>query len=340
MAAQTQDLRLRVECDGGSRGNPGRAGAGSSVYLAASAVRGQPEELAAEWEFIRKATNNVAEYHGLLNGLKLAIQVAVARGVSTERLTIDVFMDSKLIVEQMCGRWKIKHADMKPLAAQAKELVNRCAKVNFTWVPRAQNKRADQLANRAMDDGESGQWFAEVEAKRVEPASKKEDSRRAIDRLVLIACGTTGKTPPTQGLSPRARTAVAHVAGNGQVEGIFPVGKSMRAAAEEAADMFSHHQVPVREVAELAQKSSAKLEQGVRTVLDKLPEEDRTRHAMLVGAPDDLARIIGWVLGSTRVASTRMYIDDGSLSIAEIPTSDVDDNPPMLRRMGDISHLR
>ena len=152
-------MRLRLECDGGSRGNPGIAGAGSSIVDAASAVHGDKHELAARWEYLAKATNNVAEYHGLVNGLKLAGEVASKQGATLSAVELDVFMDSKLIVEQMNGRWKIKHPDMKPLAAEAKKLGGQFASISYIWVPRAQNKRADELANRAMDDREGGLWF-------------------------------------------------------------------------------------------------------------------------------------------------------------------------------------
>ena len=145
-------MRLDVECDGGSRGNPGIAGCGSSV------LEGD-QEVAARWEFIAKATNNVAEYQGLINALELAIEVAKIRGGVAADLEIQVRMDSKLVVEQMSGRWKIKHPDMKPLAARVKELEATLAAVTYNWVPRAQNKRADELANRAMDDGIGGRWF-------------------------------------------------------------------------------------------------------------------------------------------------------------------------------------
>lgn len=145
-------MRLDVECDGGSRGNPGIAGCGSSVLDG-------DQEVAARWEFIAKATNNVAEYQGLINALELAIEVAKMRGAAPSELEIQVRMDSKLVVEQMSGRWKIKHPDMKPLAARVKELEAILAAVTYNWVPRAQNKRADELANRAMDDKVGGRWF-------------------------------------------------------------------------------------------------------------------------------------------------------------------------------------
>ena len=110
-------MRLDVECDGGSRGNPGIAGCGSSVLDG-------DQEVAARWEFIAKATNNVAEYQGLINALELAIEVAKMRGAAPSELEIQVRMDSKLVVEQMSGRWKIKHPDMKPLAARVLSLIH------------------------------------------------------------------------------------------------------------------------------------------------------------------------------------------------------------------------
>ncbi|OFO17087.1 bifunctional RNase H/acid phosphatase [Corynebacterium sp. HMSC22B11] len=148
-------MRLSVECDGGSRGNPGPAGTGSSVKDAAGA------EVGCVWQFIKHATNNVAEYQGLINGLNLAVEIAGQQGVKPGSLSVDVRMDSKLVVEQMSGRWKIKHPDMKPLAQEVKRIEGQLAQVSYTWVPRAQNARADELANRAMDEREGGQWIDE-----------------------------------------------------------------------------------------------------------------------------------------------------------------------------------
>lgn len=152
-------MRLRLHADGGSRGNPGIAGAGSTVMDPDTVVAGAPQELASQWEFITHATNNVAEYRGLLNGLRLAAQVAQKAGEDPQQTTVDVFLDSKLIVEQMNGRWKIKHPDLLPLAREAKQQEAGFASVTYTWVPRARNKRADELANRAMDQRASGQAF-------------------------------------------------------------------------------------------------------------------------------------------------------------------------------------
>ncbi|SOD86980.1 bifunctional RNase H/acid phosphatase [Streptomyces sp. Ag109_G2-15] len=135
-----------VEADGGSRGNPGPAGYGSVVIDAATG-----EALAEIAEYIGIATNNVAEYRGLVAGLRAAHTLD-----PTAR--VHVRMDSKLVIEQMSGRWKIKHPAMKPLAAEAGRIFP-ADQITYEWIPREQNKHADRLANEAMDAGaKGGQW--------------------------------------------------------------------------------------------------------------------------------------------------------------------------------------
>ncbi|MGW1598081.1 bifunctional RNase H/acid phosphatase [Streptomyces sp. NPDC002343] len=135
-----------VEADGGSRGNPGPAGYGAVVRDAATG-----ETLTEAAEFLGVVTNNVAEYRGLLAGLRAAHALD-----PTAR--VHVRMDSKLVVEQMSGRWKIKHPDMKPLAGQARSVFPP-DQVTYEWIPRDRNKQADRLANEAMDAGAKGeQW--------------------------------------------------------------------------------------------------------------------------------------------------------------------------------------
>jgi ribonuclease H / adenosylcobalamin/alpha-ribazole phosphatase len=131
-----------IEADGGSRGNPGPAAYGAVLKDAETG-----EVIAEDGTAIGHATNNVAEYSGLIAGLKLAEEFA-------PEADIEVRMDSKLVVEQMSGRWKIKHPDMRPLATEA----NRLAPfgTTYTWVPREQNKHADRLANEALDGTRSG----------------------------------------------------------------------------------------------------------------------------------------------------------------------------------------
>ncbi|MEW2142570.1 bifunctional RNase H/acid phosphatase [Micromonospora vinacea] len=129
---------VSIEADGGSRGNPGPAGYGAVVRDPETG-----EVLAERSESLGTATNNVAEYQGLIAGLTAAAELGAAE--------VDVRMDSKLVVEQMCGRWQIKHPGLRPLAAQAAALVGRFAAVRFSWIPREQNRHADALANAAMD---------------------------------------------------------------------------------------------------------------------------------------------------------------------------------------------
>ncbi|MDH5279345.1 MAG: bifunctional RNase H/acid phosphatase [Actinomycetota bacterium] len=130
--------RLVVEADGGSRGNPGPAAYGALVRDAATG-----EVLAEAAAEIGVASNNVAEYRGLIAGLRAAR--AIDPGAA-----VDVRLDSKLIVEQMSGRWKIKHADMRSLATEARGLMP-VESVTYTWVPREQNRDADRLVNAALD---------------------------------------------------------------------------------------------------------------------------------------------------------------------------------------------
>lgn len=131
---------LVVEADGGSRGNPGPAGFGALVRDGASG-----RVLAERAAFLGTTTNNVAEYSGLVAGLRAAAAIDPDARVT-------VRMDSRLVVEQMSGRWQIKHADMRRLAAEAATVLP-ADHVTYEWIPRAQNADADRLANEAMDTG-------------------------------------------------------------------------------------------------------------------------------------------------------------------------------------------
>lgn len=136
--------QLIIEADGGSRGNPGIAAGGAVV------IDGESQQvLATVGVYVGIATNNVAEYNGLLAGLIKAYDIDPGA-------LVHVRMDSKLVVEQMSGRWKIKHPDMADLAARAREVIGNKA-VTYEWVPRLQNALADAAANKAMDIRESFQ---------------------------------------------------------------------------------------------------------------------------------------------------------------------------------------
>ena len=129
---------LIVEADGGSRGNPGESGSGAIV------IDAETGELLAEIAIYGGiASNNVAEYRGMIAGVRRALEI-------DPDASLTVRMDSKLVVEQMSGRWKIKHPAMAELAQEARSVLIGTP-VRFVWMPRLQNSHADKLANQAMD---------------------------------------------------------------------------------------------------------------------------------------------------------------------------------------------
>ena len=130
-------MKAILRADGGARGNPGPAGIGVLVEDLDGNVVG---EIARG---IGVATNNVAEYTALIEGLKLAF----AKGVTE----VDVRMDSKLVVNQVRGEWKIKNDALRQLAATAESLLRKFDRKSLTYVPRAENAAADKLANQGMD---------------------------------------------------------------------------------------------------------------------------------------------------------------------------------------------
>jgi ribonuclease HI len=130
----------RLRTDGGARGNPGPAGIGVVLEDPSGDV------VAEIAKAIGCATNNVAEYRALLEGLELALEHGVRR--------LDVFSDSLLMVEQMKGRYRVKNAGLRPLYERARELGRGFDQVAFHAVRREHNQAADALANRAMDEQE------------------------------------------------------------------------------------------------------------------------------------------------------------------------------------------
>lgn len=131
---------LRLYTDGAARGNPGPAGLGVVIEDE------QGLRLRGLCRYIGRATNNQAEYLAVIEGLK-----AVADW-QPERL--EVYLDSKLVVEQLGGRYRVKNGTLAPLHRQASELLRRFPQVAVTHVPREQNKGADALANKAIDEYE------------------------------------------------------------------------------------------------------------------------------------------------------------------------------------------
>ena len=133
-------MRLVLYADGAARGNPGPAGAGAVLFDERGAI---VAELARP---LGHATNNVAEYSALILGL----EEAKRRGATG----VDVRMDSKLVVQQMRGLWRIKHPGLKPLALRAGALLASFTEREIRHVPREDNAAADLLSNRAIDEGE------------------------------------------------------------------------------------------------------------------------------------------------------------------------------------------
>jgi ribonuclease HI len=139
-ASGTELAEIVVYCDGGSRGNPGPSAIGAVVLDPSS---DPPRRLATVSEYIGITTNNVAEYRALVAGLEAAAPYKARR--------VRVRADSKLVVEQVKGTWKVKQPHLRPLLEQVRSLLASYAEVDVGHVPRALNADADALVNAALD---------------------------------------------------------------------------------------------------------------------------------------------------------------------------------------------
>lgn len=252
-----------IEADGGSRGNPGPAAYGTVVRDASGRV------LAERAEYIGTSTNNVAEYQGLIAGL------TVVRELDPDA-TVEARLDSKLVVEQMSGRWKIKHPSMRPLALQAKAILPP-DRVTYTWVPRERNKHADRLANEALDAAARGEsWSAaestaelrtQVDEAEVEPMASVSpprlvgwDTDLGVPTTTMLLrhghtahtvqkrfSGTGGEDPPLSAEGEREALAVAdRLARVGRVDAV--VASPLRRTRQTADVVSSALGLEVREV--------------------------------------------------------------------------------------------
>ena len=237
--------RLVVEADGGSRGNPGPAAYGALVRDAQTG-----KALVEVAEHLGTATNNVAEYRGLIAGLAAVRELDPGAQV-------EVRMDSKLVVEQMSGRWQVKHPAMKPLAAEARAVLPP-GQVTYRWVPREQNREADRLANEALDAAAAGRAWTprtpqpapRVDEAEVEPAPQNKLVGWAADlgaptTFLLLRHGETvhttekrfsgagGDDPPlNERGSEQARRAAAALHRRGGVDAV--VSSPLRRALQTA----------------------------------------------------------------------------------------------------------
>lgn len=184
--------QLIIEADGGSRGNPGPSGSGAVV------IDGDTGRVITEIStFGGVATNNVAEYRAVIAGLKEAFR-------RNPEANITVRMDSKLVVEQMSGKWKIKHPDMQVLGIEVQKLISGKS-VTWVWIPREQNSRADALANEAMDnetdsirqlEGEPEPSSKSIEFNPISPSSVRAPGQvtEPLTTIILVRHGRTALT--------------------------------------------------------------------------------------------------------------------------------------------------
>jgi probable phosphoglycerate mutase len=207
------------------------------------------EVLAERAASLGRATNNVAEYSGLIAGLRAAAELDPA--------AVAVRMDSKLVVEQMSGRWRVKHPDLQPLHAEGRALAGSLPAVTFEWIPRARNAHADRLANEAMDAAAEGRVWVE-HSQSADPAPAAEPVRPAErpvpppDRPAVVPNADDGyladTTAPTRMLLVRhGRTALSGLrySGRGDPE-LDEAGRAQaRALAARLAPLGPEHPVVV-----------------------------------------------------------------------------------------------
>ena len=245
----TKPANLIVEADGGSRGNPGPAGSGAVVINADTG-----EVILEIARFIGVATNNVAEYLALKAGLEGALDINPAARIL-------VRMDSKLVIEQMSGKWKIKHPDMIQLAAGVQEIA-RGQDIKFMWIPREDNSRADALANKAMDESADSTISAEGEVLRAPVAEFNQTAPSSVrapgkvtaplTTLVLVRHGRThlteskrisgrgGENPKLSELgridAAKAAHAVAQIGKSGPWSFLSPVSSIVSSPIQRTID--------------------------------------------------------------------------------------------------------
>jgi len=128
---------LTIYSDGASRNNPGESGAGIFIMQNGAHLEGIAR-------YLGMTTNNIAEYSAAIIGLERAVQLGAS--------SVKLFADSELMVKQLNGLYKVKNEGLKPLHAKARGLINRIGNVEVRYIPREQNKEADALANRAIDE--------------------------------------------------------------------------------------------------------------------------------------------------------------------------------------------
>ena len=356
--------RVIIEADGGSRGNPGPAGYGAVVRDADSG-----ELLAETSGGLGTTTNNVAEYTGLIAGLRAAVkegaQCAEAR------------LDSKLVVEQMSGRWQVKQPHLRPLVSEAAELSRQLGEVRYTWVPRARNAHADRLANEAMD-AQAG--ITPRAAAQTAPPSHWTGATGSPTRLLMLRHGQTehsaqrrysGRTdlPLTELGERQAAAAAARLANTNGVAAV--ISSPLRRARQTAQPVADALGVPLtvhdglietdfgawegltfaeaRErdpdlhtrwltdtsVAPPGGESMDAVHRRVRRARDQLISEHGAATLIVVSHVTPIKALLRMALDAGPSLLHRLHLDIASLSVAEFYA----DGPAMVSLVNDTSYL-
>ncbi len=332
---RAERAHVTVEADGGSRGNPGPAGYGAVVRDAATG-----EVLAERAEGIGVTTNNVAEYRGLIAGL------AAARDLGAE--TVTARMDSKLVVEQMSGRWQVKHPAMQPLAREAKQLAGGFARIRYEWVPRERNKHADRLANEAMD-AQAG--ITPGKAPGADSPARWIGATGTPTRLLLLRHGQTalsverrysgrGEVPLTEAGERQAKAAALRlgkvITHPGLIETDFGTWEGLTFAEAAARDPELHHRwvldssVPAPEG-----ESFDTVHTRVARVLDDLLAQHGGTTLVVVSHVTPIKSLLRIALDAGPSLLFRLHLDLASLSIVEF----YPDGHASVRLVNDTSHL-
>jgi probable phosphoglycerate mutase len=218
-----------VEADGGSRGNPGPAGYGALVLDADSQA-----VLAERQGAIGVASNNVAEYRGLIAGLRAAVELGADQ--------VEVRMDSQLVIEQLAGNYRVKSDVLKPLHAEARELAGRFERIDYRWVPRAENARADLLANQAMDAAASAVPATSPVPPGVQPAvelAAEPAVEPAVEPVNNLSAWVPSGAPPTRFVLVRHGVTELSVARRFAGRSDLPLTERGVQQAELAADRLA-----------------------------------------------------------------------------------------------------
>lgn len=364
-------VKVVVEADGGSRGNPGPAGFGCVVFSA-----DRTTVLAEHKHFIGQTTNNVAEYRGLIAGLEEARRLGANE--------VAVSMDSKLVVEQMSGRWKVKHPGLAELHQQARALASTFDGVTFGWIPRERNAHADRLANEAMDaaglDTAGTAGDPPPDAVAVAPADWT-GNRGGPTRLLLLRHGQTelsvqrrysgrGNPELTEVGRSQAADAARYLAQKGGIAAVIssPLHRA-HATATAAADALglsvvidenltetdfgewegltfpeaakNHPDVHGRwlrdtSLAAPGGESFDEVGQRVRRARDRIVAEYPGATVLVVSHVTPIKTLLRLALDAGPSILYRMHLDLASLSIAEF----YPDNGASVRLVNDTSYLR